>query len=56
MTEKLSTLSARVLNSADPKLEDNMHWKKLINVLLQNSKANIVCSLELLRQHIHTLK
>jgi len=44
MTEKLSTAYARVLNSADPKLEKNMHWKKLINIVLQNSKANTVCS------------
>ena len=50
MTEKLSTAYARVLNSADPKLEENMHWIKVMNIVLYNSKANTVCvQLELLR-------
>jgi hypothetical protein len=55
MTEKLITAYARVLNSADSKLEENMHWKKLINIVLQNSKANTVCSAWIIKTaHTHT--
>ena len=55
MTETLSTVYARVLNSADPKLEENMHWKKLINIVLQNSKVNTVCSASIIKTaHTHT--
>jgi len=55
MTEKLSTAYVRVLNSADPKLEENMHWKKLINIVLHNSKANTVCSAWNIKiAHTHT--
>jgi hypothetical protein len=54
VTEKLITAYARLLNSDDPKLDENVHWKKLINIVLQNSKANTACSAGIIKTaHTH---
>jgi len=59
MSEKLSPVYARVSNSADPKLEENMQWEKLINTVPQIfivAPCMLLQSLHLFQlMHIYTL-